>query len=268
MIARSPARPDVEARSPVALVTGAAGGIGRAIVRALVAQGARVAAVDQPGAELDKVSGELTPPAAAVVGYPADVSLPAEVDAVVARIERDLGPVDLLVNAAGVLVCGGAISTDVEDWRRHLDINAGGVFLVCRRVVPGMVARGRGSVVTVASNAAHVPRMGMAAYAASKAAAVAYTKCLGLEVAPFGVRCNVVSPGSTDTPMLRSLWRSDQDQATTLHGDLTTYRVGIPLGRIACPGDVAAAVAFLLSDAARQITLQELTVDGGAGLGG
>jgi 2,3-dihydro-2,3-dihydroxybenzoate dehydrogenase len=109
--------------------------------------------------------------------------------------------------------------------------------------------------------------VGMAAYAASKAAAVAYTRCLGLEVAAAGVRCNVVSPGSTDTPMLRGLWHCEADRSATVDGDLGRHRLGIPLRRVADPTDIAAAVVFLLSDAARQITLHELTVDGGAGLG-
>jgi 2,3-dihydro-2,3-dihydroxybenzoate dehydrogenase len=107
----------------------------------------------------------------------------------------------------------------------------------------------------------------MSAYAASKAAAVAFTRCLGLEVARYGIRCNVVAPGSTDTPMLHSMWRDETGRARTIGGQLETYRVGIPLGRLARPSDVADAVAFLLSDQAAQITMHTLTVDGGATLG-
>ncbi|MGH3239893.1 MAG: SDR family oxidoreductase, partial [Spirillospora sp.] len=106
-----------------------------------------------------------------------------------------------------------------------------------------------------------VPRGGMAAYAASKAAAAHLTRCLGLEMAPHGVRCNIVSPGSTDTPMLRALGAGD-----VIAGDAAAFRTGIPLGRIAAPADIAEAVLFLLSERARHITMHELYVDGGAAL--
>jgi 2,3-dihydro-2,3-dihydroxybenzoate dehydrogenase len=130
-----------------------------------------------------------------------------------------------------------------------------------------MVPRRSGAVVTVTSNAAGTARADMAAYAASKAAAAMFTKCLGLEVAGFGIRCNVVAPGSTDTPMLTSMWRDPSGRTRTVRGDPGTFRVGIPLGRVASPDDVAEAVAFLLSDRARHITMHDLTVDGGATLG-
>jgi 2,3-dihydro-2,3-dihydroxybenzoate dehydrogenase len=109
--------------------------------------------------------------------------------------------------------------------------------------------------------------MHMAAYCASKAASALFTKCLGLELAEFGVRCNVVSPGSTDTPMLHSMWTDDSGADATLDGSLSAYRVGIPLGKLARPEDVAHAVAFLASDAAGHITMHDLCVDGGAALG-
>ena len=127
----------------------------------------------------------------------------------------------------------------------------------------------RGSIVTVASNAAGIPRTSMAAYAASKAAAVMFTKCLGLEVAPLGVRCNTVSPGSTLTDMQRGMWTTGDEEAAVrrvVEGDAKTYRTGIPLGRIADPSDIADAVAFLVSDRARHITMHDLYVDGGATL--
>ena len=129
-----------------------------------------------------------------------------------------------------------------------------------------MAARGRGAIVTIGSNAGGVPRMNLAAYAASKAAAAHFMRCLGLELAGQGVRCNVVSPGSTDTGMLRELM-GEAATRDVVQGLPDQFRVGIPLRRIAEPADVAAAVSFLVSDAARHITLQDLYVDGGAGLG-
>jgi 2,3-dihydro-2,3-dihydroxybenzoate dehydrogenase len=129
-----------------------------------------------------------------------------------------------------------------------------------------MITRRRGAIVTVTSNAAGVPRAGMAAYAASKAAAAHFTRCLGLELAAHGIRCNVVAPGSTDTPMQRSLWNEETRDAPVIAGDPATYRTGIPLGRIATPEDIADAVLFLASERARHITLHDLYVDGGATL--
>jgi 2,3-dihydro-2,3-dihydroxybenzoate dehydrogenase len=107
----------------------------------------------------------------------------------------------------------------------------------------------------------------MAAYAASKAAATSFTKTLGLELARYGIRCNVVAPGSTDTPMLTSLWADGDARRASIDGTPETYRIGIPLGRLASPDNVADAVLFLLSDRAAHITLHDLTVDGGAALG-
>ncbi|MDG4762582.1 2,3-dihydro-2,3-dihydroxybenzoate dehydrogenase [Solwaraspora sp. WMMD406] len=245
----------------VAVVTGAAGGIGAAIGRALTAEGAAVAAVDRDRSGLAAVTGwyGATP-------YPVDVVDPDAVDDAIERIEAGLGPVGVLVNAAGVLVPGAATAISDRDWHDTFAVNATGVFHMCRAVVARMRPRRHGAVVTVASNAAGVPRTGMAAYAASKAAAVAYTMCLGLEVARDGIRCNVISPGSTDTQMLHQLWTDGTGPRETVDGRPDQFRTGIPLGRIGTPDDVAEAVVFLASARARQITLQNLYVDGGAAL--
>ncbi|MFD1147862.1 2,3-dihydro-2,3-dihydroxybenzoate dehydrogenase [Saccharothrix hoggarensis] len=254
-------------RDRIALVTGAAGGIGAAVARTLAARGATVAAVDRDPARLAEAVDKLVAEGLAVTGYTADVTDHAEVDALVDRVERETGPVDSLVNVAGVLRLGGALELSQEDWAGTFAVNATGVFNVSRAVVGRMVPRRRGAVVTVASNAASTARVAMAAYAASKAAATMFTKVLGLEVARHGIRCNVVAPGSTDTPMLTSMWHDEADRTATLAGNPGAFRVGIPLGRVASPEDVAEAVAFLLSDQARHITMHDLTVDGGATLG-
>ncbi|MFC8195348.1 2,3-dihydro-2,3-dihydroxybenzoate dehydrogenase [Streptomyces sp. NPDC057298] len=251
----------------VALVTGAAGGIGRAVVRGLAEAGAAVAAVDVDSDVLSKWVAELTRSGLAVTAYPADVTDATEVGATVDAVEEQLGPVEYLVNAAGLLRAGGARELSGDDWADMFAVNTNGVFHVSRAVVDRMVPRARGAVVTVASNAATTPRVRMAGYAASKAAATMFTKSLGLEVAPYGIRCNIVAPGSTETPMLWSLWQDDSGRAHTLSGNAAEFRVGIPLGRIAKPEDIASAVLFLLSEQAGHVTLHELTVDGGATLG-
>ncbi|MFF8959619.1 2,3-dihydro-2,3-dihydroxybenzoate dehydrogenase [Streptomyces sp. NPDC014894] len=251
----------------IALVTGAAGGIGEAIVRTLAGRGARVAAVDRDASALEKTVDGLRAEGLPVDAFPCDVTSVAEVEALAEAVEASLGPVDYLVNAAGVLRLGDATALTDEDWAVTFAVNTTGVFFVSRAVVGRMVARGRGAVVTVASNAAGTPRTGMAAYAASKAATTMYTKCLGLEVARHGIRCNLVAPGSTATPMLTSMWTDESGERGSIDGVPSAYRVGIPLGKLAAPSDVADSVAFLLSDQASHITLHALTVDGGAALG-
>jgi len=261
----------VTPRSPGAttsLVTGAAGGIGTAVVSALAEAGHPVALLDRD-ARVHAVADRLRGQGANVYPLVADVADARSVGAAVAAAERELGPVGVLVNVAGLLRTGPILELDDDDWAACLAVNATGVWNTGRAVGRLMRARGSGSIVTVASNAAAVPRVGMAAYAAAKAAAVMVTRCLALELAP-SVRCNVVCPGSTDTAMLRSLWPDPEDDRgaeTAVAGSPEAFRLGIPLGRIADPEDIARAVVFLAGADARHITLQTLTVDGGATLG-
>ncbi|MFE2913404.1 2,3-dihydro-2,3-dihydroxybenzoate dehydrogenase [Kitasatospora indigofera] len=246
------ADPTTEFAGRVALVTGAARGIGAAVARMLAERGAEVIASD-----LDAPDGSV---------HRLDVTDGAAVEALVERIEREHGPIDVLVNVAGVLTAAPVLETTDENWARTFAVNTTGVFHTCRAVGRRMAGRGRGSIVTVGSNAAGVPRTNMAAYAASKAATTMFVRCLGLELARSGVRCNLVSPGSTDTGMQRALWTDDAAEQRVIDGDPASYRVGIPLGRIAAPEDVAEAVAFLAGDRARHITMHDLYVDGGATL--
>lgn len=251
-------------RADVALVTGAAGGIGAAVVAELARQGLRVAATDLDAEAVGKVAAGCD----SAVPYGLDVTDPAAVAAVVERVEAELGPIGVLVNVAGVLSAGPVAELDEDVWGRHLAVNATGVFTVSRLVAARMTGRGRGAIVTVGSNAAALPRVRMAAYAASKAAATAFTMALGLELAPHGIRCNVVSPGSTRTAMLEGLWDGRPGAVDgTLAGSLPDFRTGIPLGRIAEPADIADAVGYLASPRARHVTLHDLRVDGGASLG-
>lgn len=258
----------MELQDKIALVTGAARGIGAAVVEALGARGAHIAAVDVDAAALDQLVAAQGAAGRRVVAYPADVRDSMAVDTLVKRVEHDLGPIAVLVNVAGVLRVGPVTELTDEDWAAVFAVNTTGVLNVCRAVARGMVVRGAGAIVTVASNAAGVPRMNMAAYAASKAATAMFTKCLGLELAGRNIRCNVVAPGSTDTDMQRGMWDGPEGAAAVIAGSPEAYKVGIPLRRIAEPSDIAEAVAFLASDRARHITMQDLYVDGGAGLRG
>lgn len=247
----------------IAIVTGAAQGIGEAVVRALAGKGVRVAALDLQPQALEKLAatqpGQIHP-------HTVDVRSSRAVDEAVAAVENTLGPVDMLVNVAGILRMSSICEASDEDWENTFAVNTHGVFYLSRAVARRMLPRRRGAIVTVGSNAAAVPRLQMAAYAASKAASGHLTKCLGLELAEHGIRCNVVSPGSTDTAMQRQLWTAESDVDKVIAGSLPGFRTGIPLGRIAKPADIAAAVVFLLSDEARHITMHDLRVDGGATL--
>jgi 2,3-dihydro-2,3-dihydroxybenzoate dehydrogenase len=251
----------------VALVSGAAQGIGAAVAAALAARGAWVAALDANAALLDTVVADLQSTGGRASAYPADVRDSAAVERAVGTVERELGPIGVLVNVAGVLRTGPVIDLTDEDWAAVFAVNTNGVFHLSRAVARRMVPRRAGCIVTVGSNAGGVARMHMAAYAASKAATAALTKCLGLELAEHGIRCNVVSPGSTDTAMQRAMWQDEDGGQLNIDGSLESYRVGIPLRKLAMPSDVAEAVVFLASDLASHITMHDLSVDGGATLG-
>ncbi|GGO81368.1 SDR family oxidoreductase [Nonomuraea cavernae] len=240
----------------VALVTGAARGIGAAICARLTTAGARVGALDVHYNELPDLPD--------VAAFPCDVRDPEAVETAVTSIEHELGPVAIAVNVAGVLRQGPLAQLSEHDLRELFEVNTFGVIRICRAVAEPMVRRRQGSIVNIASNAGHVPRIGLTAYGASKAAVIAFTRHLALELAHAGIRCNSVSPGSTDTAMLSAL--TDADRA--IAGDAARFRLGVPLGRVAQPADIAEAVLWLASEQARHITMQDLVIDGGASLTG
>lgn len=248
----------------LAFVTGAPGGIGRAVVRALLDENATVVATGPDPAQLSALVASI--PSDQLITLPLDVTRPDMANDVVAHVEADHGPIHCLLNVAGIITTSVVTETDDALWQRVFDVNATGVFNVSRAVARYMIPRKQGSIVTVSSNAAGVPRHGMAAYAASKAAATMFTRCLGLELAEHGIRCNIVAPGSTMTPMQEATWTDSSGPQRVIAGVPEKFRAGIPLGRIASPEDVAEAVIYLASDLARHITMADLYVDGGATL--
>ncbi|CDH26329.1 2,3-dihydro-2,3-dihydroxybenzoate dehydrogenase [Xenorhabdus bovienii] len=252
----------------IAIITGACGGIGEATANQLAAQGLTLALIDNQAEALqvlvDKLNKKYSQPIAA---FPANVADPQQIEEVFLAITNQLGAIGYLVNGAGILHHGTVEDTDIDVWNHTFSVNTTGVFNVSKAAAKHMVEQKKGSIVTIASNASRVPRATMSAYCASKAAAQAFTYALGLEVAPYGIRCNVVSPGSTDTPMLRGMWQNENDKNHTLKGNPEQFRTGIPLHKIATPEEIAAAVCFYLSEESGQTTLSTLLVDGGAALG-
>ncbi|PID00693.1 2,3-dihydro-2,3-dihydroxybenzoate dehydrogenase [Sporosarcina sp. P29] len=251
----------------IAVVTGASGGIGRLIVERLAEHGAVIAAIDKDKDELVKGIRKMQERGYPITAFPSDVTDPVIVEEVISTVESELGPIDILVNVAGLLKLDLIDNLDVADWDASFSVNATGVFHMSKIVSRQMIPREKGSIITVSSNASHIPRIGMAAYGASKAAATMFTKCLGLELAKHNIRCNVISPGSTDTKMLRKLWSNEEGEIETIDGQSEVYRVGIPLGKIGTPSDIANSVLFFASDDASHITMHDMVVDGGATLG-
>ncbi|EJW6708982.1 2,3-dihydro-2,3-dihydroxybenzoate dehydrogenase EntA [Salmonella enterica subsp. enterica serovar Kentucky] len=238
-------------------VTGAGKGIGYATALAFVDAGARVIGFDR------EFTQENYPFATEVM----DVADAAQVAQVCQRVLQKTPRLDVLVNAAGILRMGATDALSVDDWQQTFAVNVGGAFNLFSQTMAQFRRQQGGAIVTVASDAAHTPRIGMSAYGASKAALKSLALTVGLELAGCGVRCNVVSPGSTDTDMQRTLWVSEDAEQQRVRGFGEQFKLGIPLGKIARPQEIANTILFLASDLASHITLQDIVVDGGSTLG-
>ncbi|EJZ0064564.1 2,3-dihydro-2,3-dihydroxybenzoate dehydrogenase EntA [Salmonella enterica subsp. enterica serovar Infantis] len=238
-------------------VTGAGKGIGYATALAFVDAGARVIGFDR------EFTQENYPFATEVM----DVADAAQVAQVCQRMLQKTPRLDVLVNAAGILRMGATDALSVDDWQQTFAVNVGGAFNLFSQTMAQFRRQQGGAIVTVASDAAHTPRIGMSAYGASKAALKSLALTVGLELAGCGVRCNVVSPGSTDTDMQRTLWVSEDAEQQRIRGFGEQFKLGIPLGKIARPQEIANTILFLASDLASHITLQDIVVDGGSTLG-
>ncbi|WP_448663998.1 SDR family NAD(P)-dependent oxidoreductase [Sphingomonas sp. CJ20] len=228
----------------VALVTGAASGIGAAIAGRLRAAGARVAGLDR-----DPVPD-------------VDVALAADLrsDAAVAGAMAQLGAVDILVHAAAISAHGGVLDTDPADYADIYDVNVIGAVRLMRHCVPAMRSKGRGSILLLSSINAGFATPTLAAYAASKAAVESLTRTAALEFAPDHIRVNAIAPASIDTPLLRQSFDRQADPAQARQANVARH----PLGRLGTPEEVAELALFLVSDLAGWITGTVHAIDGGA----
>ena len=244
-------------------MTGGASGIGAAVVNRLRADGRRVAIIDlKPGglASLDGGEAKLGPPhepGDQELAFAADVTDRGQIDAALTQIREQLGPITILVNAAGKDGFKKFSHISFEDWQQIIDINLNGVFHTTQAVLPDMIEAGWGRIVNISSSSTHSGTPYMAHYVAAKSAVNGLTKTLALEYGPAGITVNAVPPGFVDTPMLRNADRHG------FLGDIDANIAKTPVRRMGKPEDIAAACAFLTSEEAGYITGQILGVNGG-----
>jgi 3-oxoacyl-[acyl-carrier protein] reductase len=246
-------------KDQVAIVTGGSRGIGRAIVQAFAAEGAKVAVVYRGSAEAaNGLAQEITQKGGTAVAMQTDVSDPAAVDACVRRVASELGPIDILVNNAGVIEDDLFIRLEPERWNKVIQTNLGGTYNFCRAVAyEHMLKRRKGRIINVSSVAAEYVNPGQTNYAASKGAVNAFTRALAIEVAKRGVTVNAIAPGFIETDMSAAVRNKAGDRIKNF----------IPMRRIGTPEDIARVAVFLASADSAYLTGQVITVDGGLSLG-
>jgi NAD(P)-dependent dehydrogenase (short-subunit alcohol dehydrogenase family) len=242
--------------SRVAVVTGAASGIGLGVARQFVADGHRVALLDRDGPGVEKAALELGQDGG-TLGLTVDVSDWAAVAAAFERVRAELGPVEILVTSAGIESFNQLHEVTREIWERIIGVNLTGTFVCAQAAIPDMLAQGWGRIVTIASSSAQSGAPAMAHYTASKGGVIALTKSLATDFASRGITVNAITPSLVDTPMARQA-----EIEGTIPG-VDVIATMVPMGRAGTPEDLAEACSFLCSDKASYITGQALGVNGG-----
>lgn len=237
----------------IALVTGAARGLGQAIALKLAGGGADLALCDLNAEWLEETAGKVKELGRRVECYSVDVSNGDAVNTTVKAVEKDFGQIDVLVNNAGITKDGLLLRMSEDDWDAVLNVNLKGVFLFTKAAMRGMMKKRSGSIVNIASIIGMIGNAGQANYAASKGGVIAFSKTVARELASRGVRCNAVAPGFISTAMTDALPEEVRQKMLT----------NIPLNRFGTPDDVANVVAFLAGDAAGYVTGQVISTCGG-----
>jgi 2-hydroxycyclohexanecarboxyl-CoA dehydrogenase len=243
--------------SRVAVVTGAASGIGLGVARQFVADGHRVALLDRDGAGAAAAAAELGAEDGEVVAVEVDVADRASVDAAFARTRAALGPVEILVTSAGIEAFEPLAEITPESWDRIIAVNLTGTFTCVQAAVPDMIAAGWGRIVTISSSSAQSGAPHMAHYTASKGGVISLTRSLAVELARQGITANTIPPSLVDTPMAR------QAEAAGDFPGVDVIAPMVPLGRAGTPADIAGACSYLCSEAGGYITGQIIGVNGG-----
>ncbi len=244
----------------VAVVTGPLG-IGRAAAVLFAREGATVAAADLVGTAAKATVAQIAADGGSALAVTVDVADPLQVDAAFSEISNEFGRVDVLYNNAGVNSSGSVIDATEDDWDQCFAVNAKGTFLCSKAAARMMVAAGRGSIVNQGSVAAVVGVANFASYCASKGAVVALTRSMSVDLAPHGVRVNVICPGTVYTPLMEPMLtaRGGGDMAAGLALTVARY----PIGRLGTPEEIAAVALFLASDDSSFLTGSVITADGG-----
>ncbi|MBQ4850745.1 2,3-dihydro-2,3-dihydroxybenzoate dehydrogenase [Pseudoalteromonas sp. MMG012] len=243
-----------EYQDKIVWITGVGQGIGLSTAKQFSALGAKVIGFDKHFSDASVLYKSVQ----------CDLSNLLELEQILAElIASGLAPYNL-INVAGVLEYDSIDAITTDQWLHCHTVNCSAVFLFLQACYNNFKQNKAGSIVTVGSNAAQTPRQKMAAYCASKAAVTQLTLNAGLELANYGIRCNVIAPGSTLTPMQTGMWQDDSGAKNVIDGFAKEYKLGIPLQKIATPDEVAHSIVFIASNLSSHTTMQIITIDGGA----